>query len=736
MKKLLLSLIILTAGEFALAQTQAVYRWAGKIAGTGNEYAEYLKCDNAGNITVSGRFDGTCDFDPGTGSLPKTSAGSSDCFIAKYDKNGTPIWLATFGGTGLDRINAHTIDNAGNIYVAGYFASTVDFDPGPGTNSITATTGTDMFISKFSSNGTYQWTKAYGANGTDYAWNVACDGSGNVYMVGEFTSDSITFDPLNSASTLVNFAPTTTTYDGFLLKLDSLGQYQWAKNMQGTASDYLRSVNITSGGDIIVGGYFNTGINLDPSNPINSLGLADCYIARFQADGTFNWISRFGGASTDNLFSAAISGSDIVVNGIFNGIADFDPGAGTTSLTSNGSADVFLAKYNATTGALVWAKGFGRNGSETSNAVDVNSAGEIYVAGSFIDSTKLDPSGVAPSIISYDGRDGFIAKYDANGTYIYGARLGSIVTDYSRAIATDPTSDDIWVSGYFGSGNFYPDPTNQSVTFSNSGANDAFFGRYGACSFPVINTQPANSGACAGGSTSFNIAGTGSNITYQWQIGLNGGIIWSNLQDTGIFSGTSTAALAINGVGSNLNSSFYRCIISADCGLSTTSGVCILFVSSPNTTVNQNQHILTAVQGGNATYQWLDCNNGNAPISGATTQQYIPSQPGSYAVQVTLNGCTATSTCYNVTVIGLQDLTADGSSIYPIPAHDQLNINMSTSGDYRAFIYDLSGKTVLQSSLPFSRKTQLDIAGIEKGTYLLGVRDAEGRERFTRIVIQ
>jgi hypothetical protein len=506
--------------------------------------------------------------------------------------------------------------------------------------------------------------------------------------------------------------------------------------MQGTASDYLRSVNITSGGDIIVGGYFNTGINLDPSNPINSLGLADCFIARFQADGTFNWISRFGGASTDNLFSAAISGSDIVVNGIFNGIADFDPGAGTTSLTSNGSADVFLAKYNATTGALVWAKGFGRNGSETSNAVDVNSAGEIYVAGSFIDSTKLDPSGVAPSIISYDGRDGFIAKYDANGTYIYGARLGSIVTDYSRAIATDPTSDDIWVSGYFGSGNFYPDPTNQSVTFSNSGANDAFFGRYGACSFPVINTQPANSGACAGGSTSFNIAGTGSNITYQWQIGLNGGIIWSNLQDTGIFSGTSTAALAINGVGSNLNSSFYRCIISADCGLSTTSGVCILFVSSPNTTVNQNQHILTAVQGGNATYQWLDCNNGNAPISGATTQQYIPSQPGSYAVQVTLNGCTATSTCYNVTVIGLQDLTADGSSIYPIPAHDQLNINMSTSGDYRAFIYDLSGKTVLQSSLPFSRQTQLDVTGIEKGTYLLGVRDAEGRERFTRIVIQ
>jgi len=161
-----------------------------------------------------------------------------------------------------------------------------------------------------------------------------------------------------------------------------------------------------------------------------------------------------------------------------------------------------------------------------------------------------------------------------------------------------------------------------------------------------------------------------------------------------------------------------------------------MFVSTPNTGVSQNQHILVAVQGGNTTYQWVDCNNGNAPISGATTQQFIPSQPGSYAVQVTLNGCTATSTCYNVTAIGLQDLTTDGSTVYPVPATEQLNINMSITGNYLAFIYDLSGKNLFQSSLPFNQQTQLDVSALEKGTYLLGVRDVDGKERFTRIVIQ
>lgn len=729
-------MILLTACEMALGQTLPVYRWAGSIAGTGNEYAEYLKCDSAGNIVVSGRFDGTCDFDPGTGNINRSAAGSTDCYLAKYDKNGLPLWVITFGGTGADRINAHTIDNAGNIYVTGYYAGTVDFDPGAGTNSITAAAGSDMFISKFTASGNYEWTRSYGSNATDYAWNVACDLSGNVFMVGEFNSDSITFDPLNGASTLVNFDPALTTYDGFVVKLDSAGQYLWGRTTAGPGSDYLRAVNVTGSGDVIVSGYFNAAINLDPGNPITAFGLADGFMARFQSNGTFTWISRVGGTGTDNILSTAISGNDIVITGIFNGLADLDPGAGTVSLASNGLADIFIAKYDANTGGVKWALGFGKNNSEAAGAIDVNANGDIYLTGSFLDSTQLDPSGTQPTLEAYGGRDGFLAKFDASGGFIFGVKLGSSSTDFGRALAVDPISSEIWTSGNYNANIFFPDPNNPAISLPNSGLNDAYLGRYGNCAFPIITTQPSNAGACPGGNASFSVSGTGSNLTYQWQIGLNGGTLWSNLLDTGIFSGATTPTLALTAATTNYQSSFYRCILAADCGFTKTSAVGIMFVGSPNTSVNQNQHILTAQQGGNATYQWVDCNNGNAPISGATVQQFIPSQPGSYAVQITLNGCAATSTCYAVTVIGQQELTADGSRVFPIPAQESLIVQMTYTGRYEVNVYDLSGKKMLPSAGAFDQEIRLDVSMLEKGSYLLGVRDAAGIEKFSRIILQ
>lgn len=736
MKKFILLVMLFTTCKMVSAQTLPVYRWAGKIAGTGNEYAEYLKCDNTGNIVVSGRFDGTCDFDPGTGNLNRSAAGSTDCYVAKYDKNGLPLWVITFGGTGADRINAHTIDNAGNIYVTGYYAGTVDFDPGAGTNSITAAAGSDMFISKFTASGNYEWTRSYGSNATDYAWNVACDPTGNVYMVGEFNSDSITFDPLNSSSTLVNFDPLQATYEGFVVKLDNTGQYLWGRTTAGTASEYLRAVNVTGSGDVIVSGYFNFGINLDPGNPITAFGLADGFMARFQANGTFSWISRVGGGSTDNILSTAISGNDIVITGIFNGLADFNPGAGTTSLASNGLADIFIAKYDVNTGGVKWAYGFGKNNSEAAGAVDVNANGDIYLTGSFLDSTQLDPASTPPTLVSYGGRDGFLAKFNANGGFIFGVKLGSSSTDNGRGLAVDPTSDEIWTSGNYNANIFFADPNNPAISLPNAGLNDAYLGRYGNCAFPVITTQPSNAGACPGGNASFSVSGTGSNLIYQWQIGLNGGTLWSNLLDTGIFSGTTTPTLSLFGATSNYQSSFYRCILAADCGFTKTSAVGILFVGTPNVNVNQNQHILTAVQGGNATYQWVDCNNGNAPISGATVQQFIPVQPGSYAVQITLNGCTATSACYAVTVIGQPELTADGSRVFPIPAQEHLTIQMAYAGSYEVTIYDLSGKNILRPARAFDQQILLDVSMLEKGSYLLGIRDAGYGEKFTRIILQ
>ncbi|MBL0096296.1 MAG: hypothetical protein IPP46_07150 [Bacteroidetes bacterium] len=178
MKKLIL-LLTLSVSVFTLqAQIVPIYTWAGKAGGTGNEYGDYMTSDGSGNIYVTGRFDGTCDFDPGAGTVNKTSAGSSDIYIAKYSSAGNLIWAISTGGTGLDRGYCLDVDATGNIYLAGTFAGTVDLDPGPGTSTHISAGGTDMFVAKYDSSGNFVWSKAFGLLNTEYAEAIALDGNG------------------------------------------------------------------------------------------------------------------------------------------------------------------------------------------------------------------------------------------------------------------------------------------------------------------------------------------------------------------------------------------------------------------------------------------------------------------------------------------------------------------------------------------------------------------------------
>jgi hypothetical protein len=108
--------------------------WGFNTGSTSSDYAENVHADAAGNVYSAGQFEGTVDFDPGAGTLLRSSNGSNDGFMVKYDASGQPLLCITLGGSGRDKINNVRTDAAGNIYLAGYFrGSNVDFDPGPGT---------------------------------------------------------------------------------------------------------------------------------------------------------------------------------------------------------------------------------------------------------------------------------------------------------------------------------------------------------------------------------------------------------------------------------------------------------------------------------------------------------------------------------------------------------------------------------------------------------------------------
>src|SRR5690349_63412 len=112
------------------ANSQAL-QFAKNIGGSQNDNANKLVVDKTGNIYIAGSFQGTnADFDPGPGVYPLNSAGSKDCFVAKYDASGKLLWAFRIGGSNTDEINDIALDGIGNLYITGYFrGSSVDFDP-------------------------------------------------------------------------------------------------------------------------------------------------------------------------------------------------------------------------------------------------------------------------------------------------------------------------------------------------------------------------------------------------------------------------------------------------------------------------------------------------------------------------------------------------------------------------------------------------------------------------------
>jgi len=122
--------------------------WAKQLGGISNDYGYSLTVDTVGNVYTTGTFKNTVDFDPGVGTFSMASVGNSDIFISKLNSSGNFVWAIQIGDTSVDIANSIAVDVSGNVYSTGSFKYKPDFDPGPGTFTLTAFGNTDGFIHK------------------------------------------------------------------------------------------------------------------------------------------------------------------------------------------------------------------------------------------------------------------------------------------------------------------------------------------------------------------------------------------------------------------------------------------------------------------------------------------------------------------------------------------------------------------------------------------------------------
>ena len=216
---LLLAALVLTTG------TPSTYAWSSAQAtvsvfgGASSEYGYSIAVDSSGNVYTTGYFQGTVDFDPGTGTSNLTSAGSTDVFVSKLDSSGNFVWAKRLGGASSDYGYSIAVDSSGNVYTTGYFEGTADFDPGAGTSNLTSAGSGDVFVSKLDSSGALVWAKGFGGTSNDRGQSIAVDSSGNVYTTGYFAG-TVDFDPGAGTSNLTSAGGD----DVFVLKLTSSGE--------------------------------------------------------------------------------------------------------------------------------------------------------------------------------------------------------------------------------------------------------------------------------------------------------------------------------------------------------------------------------------------------------------------------------------------------------------------------------------------------------------------------------
>ena len=261
------------------------YLWAKGLGGSSADYGEGIAVDSNNNVYVTGRYTGNVDFDPGAGITTIAGSATNGAFILKLNGDGTFGFARGFDGTGQDVGLEIEVDSSGNILTAGQFQSTVDFDPGAGTANLTTSPSSAIFLLKLDPSGNYLWAKSWGGSG-DLPWDLKITLSNDVLLSGDYLG-TVDFDPNAGVS---SYTAQNST-DGFILKLDTSGNFVWVSTLRGSQSQQPRVMELISGGYILVAGVFYQ-IDFNPSVSValiaNASSGSDLFLMRLASDGSLS----------------------------------------------------------------------------------------------------------------------------------------------------------------------------------------------------------------------------------------------------------------------------------------------------------------------------------------------------------------------------------------------------------------------------------------------------------------
>lgn len=485
MKNIFLVLFLSFTSHQLSAQNISL-EWAKSAGGNDTDHALSIDIDSSGCVYTTGYFYSTVDFDPGPGTYNMTSSGYNDIYVQKLDSNGDFLWAISAGDQYADYGSSITIDNSGNIYVTGFFRGTVDFDPGPGTYNLSSinTSTVDSYILKLDGNGNLLWAKPINGTGQANGYSIVTDNANNIYVGGAFNG-TYDFDPGASAFNM------TGTHDGFILKLDDQGNFNWAKAISGDDNQHIKSIAIDPNQNLLISGSYRDTCDFDPSAGVLELvpiGGSDNFIGKYDPSGNLMWAKSFGGTLDEDCRSITTDAAgNVFTTGFFRDTVDFDPNAGVVNIISNGSYDLFVQKLDSN-GDLVWANSIGGSSVEYGYSITTDKNDNLIITGAFVGTVDFDPGPGINELTGLSSNEIFLQKLDNNGNLIWAESFPGNGNDFGNAVTTD-NDNNIYLCGSFSNTVDFNPGTGSLVLASNGGYFDFFVQKLSPCPDSIIDNQ-------------------------------------------------------------------------------------------------------------------------------------------------------------------------------------------------------------------------------------------------------
>ena len=368
-------------------------------------------------------------------------------FVSVYQVSAqtSASWTLNFGSKSNDVARALTEDNSGNILAIGVIGDSASFAWRGTTYNMYPWRG-NCFITKQNPNGQLTWLRHIGGAGNVQVKDIATDVYDNFYLTGSFTGTA----DFNPSSNNFNLVSTDSLGDIFVAKYDDWGNLVWAIRIGGLGFDYASSIELDQDSNVFISGAFEGAVDFDPSSAVslvNGNSVQDAFVVKLESSGSFIAAYTFGSTGTDFCTDLKLnSQEDVIVTGGFQHQVDFNPPSSIDTLSSAGSLDAFILKLNNNL-TFSWVRKIGGSGEDAILATDLDNQNNIYLAGTFNGTCDFDP-GTGANLLSANNSDGFIAKLNASGLFLWVNQLGGRLDDQAEGVAVDHRYN-VHVSGYF-----------------------------------------------------------------------------------------------------------------------------------------------------------------------------------------------------------------------------------------------------------------------------------------------